>query len=106
MSCIEVDGAGWSWVKVDGAGWRWVQGLVNTYREALEDKLKKVLEITDKISALIEEEQYETQSQTAMDIERKNRKEIETLKSFIHKHRRTRRTNNTVEEEITDRLIR
>ena len=59
MSCIEVDGGGWSWVKVDGAGWRWVQGLVNTYREALEDKLKKVLEITDKISALIEEEQYE-----------------------------------------------
>ena len=107
MSCIEVDGAGWRWMELGGGGCT-VQNthLLNTYREALEDKLKKVLVITDKISALIEEEQYETQSQTAMDIERKNRKEIETLKSFIHKHRRTRRTNNTVEEEITDRLIR
>ena len=28
MSCVEVDGAVWSWVEMDGAGWRWVQGLV------------------------------------------------------------------------------
>ena len=35
-----------------------------------------------------------------MDIELKIRKERETLKSFIHTHRQTQRTNNTVKEEI------
>ena len=47
-----------------------------------------------------DDEEYEIESETAMDIELKIRKEIETLKSFIHTHRQTQRTNNTVEEEI------
>ena len=40
----------------------------------------------------------EIESQTAMDIELKIRKKLDTLKSFIYTHRQTRRTNNTVEE--------
>ena len=47
-----------------------------------------------------DDEEYEIESETAMDIELKIRKEIETLKSFIHTHRQTQRTNNTVAEEI------
>ena len=25
MSCVEVDGARWSWMEVDGARWSWVE---------------------------------------------------------------------------------
>ena len=75
--------------------------LLNTYRETLEDKLKKKLQITEEISVFIEDgKEYEIESQTANDTELKIRKETETLKSFIHTHWQTQRTNNTVQEEI------
>ena len=75
--------------------------LLSTYRETSEDKLKKKLQITEEISVFIEDgKEYEIESQTANDTELKIGKETETLKSFIHTHRRTQRTNNTVQEEI------
>ena len=79
--------------------------LLNTYRETLEDKLKKKLQITEEISVFIEDgKEYEIVSQTANETELKIGKETETLKSFIRTHWQTPRTTQS-KKKSTDQLI-